>query len=137
MARLIDVTSRRLQQLAKDGLVPREIKGRYDPFKVAPAYIRYVRDRKAEAEENGRKKLDDLNAARREEILLNMEIKRRERIPIEVLEEVMSRCLANVVGIVKARRGRLMSDEAIEDILGEIRATGPAVRESFTKGAGG
>ena len=46
MARLIDVSPRRLQQLVQEGVVPKcEGRGRYNPLAVTQAYIRFLRDR--------------------------------------------------------------------------------------------
>jgi hypothetical protein len=45
MAKLIDVTPRRLRQLAEEGIVPTNGRAQYQPFQVTVAYIRYLRDR--------------------------------------------------------------------------------------------
>src|SRR6266540_1040900 len=45
MAKFIDLTPRRLRQLVDEGVVPREERGRYNPFAVMVAYIRFLRDR--------------------------------------------------------------------------------------------
>ena len=46
MAKFIDVTPRRLQQLVQEGVVPKcEGRGRYNPIAVNLAYIRFLRDR--------------------------------------------------------------------------------------------
>jgi len=46
MAKFIDVTPRRLQQLVQEGVVPKcEGRGRYNPVAVNLAYIRFLRDR--------------------------------------------------------------------------------------------
>ena len=45
MAKFIDVSPRRLNQLVHDGIVPKQEKGRFNPFVVTVAYIRFLRDR--------------------------------------------------------------------------------------------
>lgn len=45
MARFIDVTPRRLNQLVAEGVLTRESRGRYNPFVVTVQYVRYLRDR--------------------------------------------------------------------------------------------
>ena len=42
-AKLLDVTPRRVQQLASDGIVPKAERGDYDLAKCTIAYIRYLR----------------------------------------------------------------------------------------------
>jgi hypothetical protein len=49
MARLLDMTTRRMNQLVSEGVLFREERGRYSPLKNAVAYIRYLRDRRDQA----------------------------------------------------------------------------------------
>jgi phage terminase Nu1 subunit (DNA packaging protein) len=46
MAKFIDVTPRRLAQLVQEGVVERAERGRYNPFVVTVAYIRWLRDQR-------------------------------------------------------------------------------------------
>lgn len=45
LARLLNVTERRVQQLAKDGIIPKPLKGKYDLVGCVQGYIRYLQDR--------------------------------------------------------------------------------------------
>ena len=45
IARLLVITPRRLQQLTKEGHIPKAERGRYELVPVVQAYIRYLRDR--------------------------------------------------------------------------------------------
>ena len=45
IARLLVITPRRLQQLTKEGYLPKSERGRYELVPVVQAYIRYLRDR--------------------------------------------------------------------------------------------
>lgn len=45
MAHLLEMTPRRLQQLAKEGVVPVAIKGRYEMIGCVQGYIKYLRAR--------------------------------------------------------------------------------------------
>lgn len=45
IAKLLMLTERRVQQLAKEGVLPRAEKGRYELAPVVQAYIKYLRDR--------------------------------------------------------------------------------------------
>ena len=44
IARLLDLTERRVQQLARDGVIPRSERGRYDLIGAVRGYVRYLRD---------------------------------------------------------------------------------------------
>ena len=94
MAKMIDVTPRRLAQLAAQGIVPRERRGRYHPVKVVQGYIRFLRDRtpmeSVGAEKMQSAKLRKVEAsARREELALLRE--ERELVPIESVKSVWTR----------------------------------------------
>jgi phage terminase Nu1 subunit (DNA packaging protein) len=45
IAKLLDLTPQRVQQLVKEGIIPREEKGRYELVPCVRGYIRYLRDR--------------------------------------------------------------------------------------------
>jgi phage terminase Nu1 subunit (DNA packaging protein) len=45
LARLLNVTERRVQQLAKDGIISKPLKGKYDLVACVQGYIRYLQDR--------------------------------------------------------------------------------------------
>lgn len=44
IARLLDLTERRVQQLAREGVIPRAERGRYDLVGAVRGYVRYLRD---------------------------------------------------------------------------------------------
>ena len=45
VAKLLDLTERRVNQLAKEGILPKAARGRYELVPVVRAYISYLRDR--------------------------------------------------------------------------------------------
>ena len=45
IAKLLDLTERRVNQLAKDGTLPKAERGRYELVPVVRAYIKFLRDR--------------------------------------------------------------------------------------------
>src|SRR4029077_9353957 len=45
LARLFNLTERRLQQMAHDGIIPKPQKGRYDLIACVQAYIKYLQER--------------------------------------------------------------------------------------------
>jgi len=45
IARLLDLSERRVQQLSREGVIPRSDRGRYELVGAVQGYIRYLRDR--------------------------------------------------------------------------------------------
>jgi len=133
MARLLDMTTRRMNQLVSEGVLFREERGRYSPLKNAVAYIRYLRDRRDQAgtasnEDDDKATRRALNVARHDEIRLNMEVTARTRIPLDLIEEIDERLHSNIAGILKSRRNKTLDEEALSDIFGELRQVGPTLR---------
>jgi len=132
MARLLDMTPRRMNQLVSEGVLFREERGRYSPLKNAVAYIRYLRDRRDQAglsnEDDDKATRRALNVARHDEIRLNMEVTARTRIPLDLIEEIDERLHSNIAGILKSRRNKTLDEEALSDIFGELRQVGPILR---------
>jgi hypothetical protein len=83
MAKFIDLTPRRLRQLVDEGIVPREERGRYNPFAVTVAYTRFLRDRVQSPEASDSEffaaKLAKLKAEREMIELQNQLIRRTKR----------------------------------------------------------
>ena len=45
IAKLLDLTERRVQQLAREGVIPKAESGRYDLVQAVRGYVKYLRDR--------------------------------------------------------------------------------------------
>lgn len=69
-----------------------------------------------------------LTIARKEQIDLEIEVTRKKRIPLEIIEAVNDRVFSNVAGMLKAHRGKKLTEDGINDILAELRSVGSAVR---------
>ena len=121
MAKFIDVTPRRLQQLAQEGVIPQcEGRGRYNPIAVNLAYIRFLRDRAQSPESSD----SELYAARlaklkseREQIELSMQIVRGERIPRQDVEAVCALVFQSIRGVIKGSKLPIASCNEIFDSL--------------------
>jgi len=74
-----------------------------------------------------------LTLARTKEIDLNMEVTRRERIPLEDVEEHNEAVLQNVAGIFKASEGRKLTPELIQEIFAELRRMDEILRDYSRK----
>jgi hypothetical protein len=125
MAKLIDVTQRRLQQLVQEGVVPKcEGRGRYNPFAVNVAYIRFLRDRVQSPEPSYSEffaaKLAKLRAER-EQIDLENQITRSERMPIEDALAATKLVFGAISGILKANRDKILTVDQINEIFAEMR----------------
>lgn len=70
-----------------------------------------------------------LTIARREEIDLNMEVTRRERIPIEDVTLINEEALSNIAGLLKAHTGKTLNEQLVNDIFANARAIGAKLRD--------
>lgn len=124
MAKFIDLTPRRLRQLVDEGVIPKQDRGRYNPFTVNVAYIRYLRDRVQSPELSNDEffgaKLAKIKSER-EMVELEMSIKRRERIPIEDCAAIDNEVLQSISGTLKANRNKLLSESLINEIFENVR----------------
>lgn len=124
MAKFIDVSPRRLQQLVQEGIVPKEERGRYSPIALNLAYIRYLRDRVQSPDQSDNEffavKLAKIRAET-QQIDLDMEITRGQRIPLEDVSEVTNRVFQSIAGTLKANLNQLLTIEKINQIFAELR----------------
>ncbi len=61
-----------------------------------------------------------LNLRRHEEIGLDMEIKRKERIPVDVLNQVNDDVFQSAAALLKTNKGRSLSEEIVNDIMAQF-----------------
>lgn len=135
MAKFIDVTPRRLQQLVQEGVVPKcEGRGRYNPIAVNLAYIRFLRDRVQSPEASDSEffaaKLAKLRAER-EKIDLENRILRSEMIPIEDALAATSLVFGAISGILKANRNKLLTEAQINEIFDQMRTTARQLQHDY------
>lgn len=64
--------------------------------------------------------IQKINAERRS-TELNMEITRKERIPLEQLNSVNAECFGAIEAIIKANRDKVLTQDVIDDINGAMR----------------
>jgi hypothetical protein len=69
-----------------------------------------------------------LTVKRGEQIDLQNEVLRKERIPIETAEQVNDRVFSNVAGLLKGHIGKQLDETLIGDIFTELRNVGAALR---------
>jgi phage terminase Nu1 subunit (DNA packaging protein) len=85
ICKLLDLTPRRVQQLSKEGVIPKAERGRYELVPAVQGYIRYLRDRAVNSDTGGdtyladRSRLMRINADMAE---LDLQVKRGELMPV-------------------------------------------------------
>jgi hypothetical protein len=70
-----------------------------------------------------------LNIKRGDQIDLDMQVTRRERIPLAVCEEIDERTFSNIAGVLKGHEGKTLSPALLTDLYTELRQLGQGVRE--------
>jgi len=50
IAKLLDLSERRVQQLSREGVIPKATRGQYDLIGSVRGYVRYLRDQAAKAQ---------------------------------------------------------------------------------------
>jgi len=71
-----------------------------------------------------------LTVARKDQIELEMEVTRKERILLDDLEETNDRVFSNLAGMLKANRGKELTDDLVKDMLQEARNVGVALTDA-------
>jgi hypothetical protein len=70
-----------------------------------------------------------LTIKRAEEIELNMEVTRKTRIPVETIEGIVRESVGQASGILKSSIGKVLTQEAVSDILAHLRDIPVALRK--------
>lgn len=126
ICKLLDLTPQRVNQLVREGIVPRAERGRYELVPVVQSYIRYLRDRAVKGDVHG----DDYSAHRTRLIkgradLIEMEKAQAlgELIPAQDVEkawvDVLTNCRAKLLSIPTKTAPEVFA----ADSLTEVKAT--------------
>lgn len=86
IAKLLMLTERRLQQLAKEGIIPKTERGRYELAPTVQSYIKYIRDRKAANPDGSPSTID-----------FNFEKSRKMRAEADIAEAEAEKLKGNLV----------------------------------------
>ena len=89
IARFLNLTERRVQQLARDGIIPKAEKGKYDLVRCVQQYVRYLQDRaygNADAPRDTHHERARLIKAQADKTELEVAALRNQLIPIEAIE---------------------------------------------------
>jgi phage terminase Nu1 subunit (DNA packaging protein) len=117
LAKHLDLSARRIQQLVSEGLLPRRPDGTFDENKCRPLYIRYLRD------EGRRSKDSDAKTRAQEARTRSLELRARreegevvEMTEVEVVfSDIISTLSAELGGVPAACSRDLALRETIEE----------------------
>lgn len=100
-ARLFNLTDRRIQQLAKQGIIPKAAQGKYPLIGVVQAYVKFLQERSLTGEVSERD--TDIKGLRSRlieaqaiSIELKNEVARGEMAPVDVVNQVLSKVCAAI-----------------------------------------
>ena len=105
IAKLLDLTPRRVQQLSGEGVIPKAERGRYELVPAVQGYIKYLRDRAINADVGGDRLVEHrtrLTKARADLAEMEREQLSGELIPAKDVEDAWAAMVANM-------RARLLS----------------------------
>ena len=137
MARRLDLTPRRLQMLAAEGVLPRVGRGRYPEHETTVAYIRHLRQQASGQSGQLQTERATLTKLQADKLRLDTEERLGQLIPAEdlrtVLQAAFGNCRARLLSL-PARLAPLLEGlavgeirqqltEAIKDVCAELSAT--------------
>ena len=105
VARVLNLSERRVQQLVKEGVLPKPIKGKYDLIACVQAYIKYLQERafgKDAAPQDTHLERARLLKAQADKTELEVATMRGSLVPVETVE-------ADWVSMVMSCRSKLLS----------------------------
>jgi hypothetical protein len=71
----------------------------------------------------------ELAIARKQQIDLQNEVLRKERVPLETLEQINEEAFTNVAAMLKAQTGKTLTEELVNDIYSQFRDIAAKVKE--------
>lgn len=127
MASLLMLSDRRIQQLAKEGVLPKSARGKYELAPTVQAYISYLRDRAAEpsdGDEDYGKNRARLTRLRADMADLELKLMQEKYLPIADIESSVVRDYSSLraklqqIGTKVADRGISMSNPGeLQDLV--------------------
>jgi phage terminase Nu1 subunit (DNA packaging protein) len=137
ISKLLDLTPQRVNQLVREGIIPKADRGRYELVPVVQAYIRYLRDRAIKGDVHG----DDYSAHRTRLIKARADLLEMEQaqiggklIPAEDVEnawiEVLANCRAKMLSILTKSAPEVFAAESLVEVKGILKT---AVNEALSE----
>lgn len=130
ISKLLDLTPQRINQLCRDGVIPKAERGRYELVPVVQAYIRYLRDRAVKGDVHG----DDYSTHRTRLIKARADVMEMEKaqmdaslIPAtdvqEAWVEVLAACRAKLLSIPTKAAPEVFASSDINEVKSILKET--------------
>lgn len=128
IAQLLNLTDRRVQQLAKEGIIPKpNNRGEYDLPGCVQGYVAYLQERAERSEEPQRVRLDRLRGDREE---LELQKLRRELVPVAEVAPALEQYVTDVCAVLEGIPERYAEVlQATADVEGKHQLLADLVRE--------
>jgi hypothetical protein len=137
ICKLLDLTPQRVNQLVREGIVPRAERGRYELVPVVQAYVRYLRDRAVKGDVHG----DDYSAHRTRLVKARADLMEIEKAQIEgqlipshdvesAWMEVFANCRAKILSIPTKTAAEVFGADSLPAVRGILKN---AVNEALSE----
>ncbi len=134
IAKLFDLTERRVQQLAKEGIIPKAAKGKYELVPAVQGYIKYLRASKEDTPTNISAERARLLKMQADKLSMAIDLEREKLLDADKAaagwDNLIARCRSNLLGIpsrlafqvtvVEPREAERLMKSAIYDALTEL-----------------
>jgi phage terminase Nu1 subunit (DNA packaging protein) len=128
IAALLNITERRIQQLAKEQIIPKpDHRGEYDLVGCIKGYVMYLQERAERSEEPQRVRLDRLRA---DQVELELSRMKGDLVPIAELAPALDRYVTDVCAVIDGvpeRYAQMLHETA--DLDGKHQVLLDAARE--------
>ena len=118
-AKLFDLSERRIQQLAKDGIIPKSVNGNYEFVGVVRGYVKYLQARAAGRQDAHYTDPTDIRLERKRLIKAQADnaecehqIKRGALVALDIVEQVLNEVAVLYGSSLDALSGRLAQELA-------------------------
>ncbi len=91
VARLFEITPRRVRGLAAEGILPKAGRGKYELVPVVQAYTRYLKNNVTQNGTDLASARTRTELARAEKLETELAVYKREYAPISIIEEILSK----------------------------------------------
>jgi phage terminase Nu1 subunit (DNA packaging protein) len=130
ICKLLDLTPQRVNQLCREGIIPKAERGRYELVPVIQGYIRYLRDRAVKGDVHG----DDYSTHRTRLIKARADVMEMEKaqmeaslIPAQDVQsawiEVLSACRAKLLSLPTKTAPEVFAAADLNDVKAILKET--------------
>ncbi len=98
LAELLNISQRRIQQLAKEGTIPKAERGQYPLLACIKGYVSFLQESLKSKKNNNEELMEHrkrFEAARADEMELNLAVRKKELVIASDVEDAMTTMIAN------------------------------------------